>query len=128
MSLHKAIEYGKEHRKPWRGKAKSKNIDSTCCNHGSCEYCKCNRLHKFTMDLAAAQDKLKEWEEDMTYYVTYDLLFENGETKQYVESFNYNPSPKDINDVACELIADYGAVQAFASKGRQGINGWEDCD
>lgn len=44
MALDKAIEYGKEKRKPYRG---SKSFDHTCRNHGSCEWCKRNRLHKF---------------------------------------------------------------------------------
>ena len=44
MSLDKAIEHGKEHRKPYRG---SKAIDPSCRNHGSCEVCRGNRLHKF---------------------------------------------------------------------------------
>ena len=44
MSLDKAIASGKEHRKPYsRAKAK----DHTCRNHGSCPYCRNNRLHKF---------------------------------------------------------------------------------
>lgn len=44
MALDKAIKYGKERRKPY---SKSKAIDRTCRNHGSCEWCKSNRLHKF---------------------------------------------------------------------------------
>ena len=36
MSLDKAIEHGKEKRKPQYG---SKRIDTTCRNHGSCPYC-----------------------------------------------------------------------------------------
>lgn len=44
MALDKAIQHGKEHRKPYR---KSKAIDKTCRNHGSCPYCKANRKHKF---------------------------------------------------------------------------------
>lgn len=44
MSLDKAIKYGKEKRKPYRG---VKAIACGCRNHGSCEYCKENRLHKF---------------------------------------------------------------------------------
>ena len=44
MSLDKAIEHGKEHRKPYRG---SKAIDCTCRNHGSCLWCESNRKHKF---------------------------------------------------------------------------------
>ena len=42
MSLDKAIQYGKEHRKPYRG---AKAIDCTCRNHGSCGWCEGNRLY-----------------------------------------------------------------------------------
>lgn len=44
MSLDKAIEYGKEKRKPYRG---AKAIDPSCRNHGSCPWCEENRKHKF---------------------------------------------------------------------------------
>ena len=44
MSLDKAIAHGKEYRKPFRG---AKAIDKTCRNHGGCEWCKGNRLHKY---------------------------------------------------------------------------------
>lgn len=44
MSLKKAIEHGKEKRKEYHG---SKAIDKTCRNHGSCDYCRENRKHKF---------------------------------------------------------------------------------
>lgn len=44
MSLDKAIAHGKEKRKPYRG---AKAIDKTCRNHGSCAWCRENRLHKF---------------------------------------------------------------------------------
>lgn len=44
MSLDKAILHRKEYRKPYRG---SKAIDKSCRNHGGCEWCKQNRLHKF---------------------------------------------------------------------------------
>lgn len=63
MSMDKAIEHGKEHRKPWGGSANSKNFDKTCRNHGSCDYCKFNRLHTFMKNDSAAKSKLKEWEE-----------------------------------------------------------------
>lgn len=50
MSLDKAIESGKEHRKQYRG---SKRFDKSCRNHGNhghgpgheCNWCKGNRLH-----------------------------------------------------------------------------------
>ena len=44
MALDKAIASGKEHRKPYQG---TKAVDYTCRNHGSCPYCKGNRLHKY---------------------------------------------------------------------------------
>lgn len=44
MALDKAIEHGKEHRKPYRG---AKAIDATCRNHGSCPACKKRRLFKY---------------------------------------------------------------------------------
>lgn len=43
MSLEQAIKHKKEYRKPYYG---AKSIDSTCRNHGSCIWCKRNRLHK----------------------------------------------------------------------------------
>ena len=50
MSLDKAIESGKEHRKQYRG---SKRFDKSCRNHGNhghgpgheCDWCKGNRLY-----------------------------------------------------------------------------------
>ena len=44
MSLDKAIEHGKERRKPYRG---AKAIDPWCRNHGNCPWCTENRLWKF---------------------------------------------------------------------------------
>lgn len=42
MSLDKAIKYGKEKRKAYRG---AKAVDRTCRNHGSCPYCGQNRQY-----------------------------------------------------------------------------------
>jgi hypothetical protein len=44
MGLEKAIEHGKEHRKPYRN---GKAVDKQCRNHGGCDWCTGNRLHKF---------------------------------------------------------------------------------
>lgn len=49
MSLDKAIKYGKEKRKPYRG---AEAVAKSCRNHGGglrwqCEWCLSNRLHKF---------------------------------------------------------------------------------
>lgn len=56
MALDKSIESGKEHRKPYKG---SKRFDRTCRNHGSCDYCKGNRLYQTHKALDRCKDKLK---------------------------------------------------------------------
>lgn len=43
MSLDKAIEHGKEKRKPYRG---AKAIDPMCRNHGGCPACAKKRQYK----------------------------------------------------------------------------------
>lgn len=58
MSLNKAIEHGKEHRKPYRG---GKAIDKTCRNHGGCSWCENNRKHKF---LKKMQEKISDIREE----------------------------------------------------------------
>ena len=44
MSLDKAIDHHKEHRKQYRG---AKAVDVTCRNHGTCPWCRANRLYKY---------------------------------------------------------------------------------
>lgn len=61
MSLKKAIEHHKEHRKPYRGGA---SIDATCRNHGSCPACYMNRTYANQKRLMESNDKLKEWRDD----------------------------------------------------------------
>ena len=58
MSLDKSITSGKEHRKPYY---KSKVIDRTCRNHGSCPFCESSRTYKNTKRIQAAQDELAEY-------------------------------------------------------------------
>ena len=43
MSLDKAIRYGKEYRREYRG---AKAVDPTCRNHGGCPYCAGNRTYE----------------------------------------------------------------------------------
>ena len=59
MSLDKAIEHGKEHRKEYRG---SKEIDKTCRNHGGCEWCEENRKHKYLVKEIAMKERMKEFD------------------------------------------------------------------
>ena len=58
MSLNKAIEHGKEKRKQYTG---AKAIDCTCRNHGSCEWCKNNRLYQQIKTEEASKQELKEY-------------------------------------------------------------------
>ena len=61
ISLDKAIEYGKEKRKPYKG---AKAIDHSCRNHGSCEWCRSNRMYQqFKMEEASRQ-ALEEMKDD----------------------------------------------------------------
>ena len=66
MTLDKAIEHGKERRKPYRG---AKSVDSTCRNHGSCPHCEGGRKHK-----AARQAPYRPYTDldDATYTTTSD--------------------------------------------------------
>lgn len=59
MSLNKAIDHGKEHRKPYTG---SKAIDKSCRNHGGCEWCEENRKHKNDKREEAMRDRIAEYE------------------------------------------------------------------
>lgn len=58
MSLNKAIQSGKEHRKPYYG---SKSFDKTCRNHGGCPWCEENRKYKYLKKEKKMLDKMKEW-------------------------------------------------------------------
>lgn len=58
MGFERAIAAGKEHRKPFHG---AKAVDCTCRNHGSCPYCKKNRMHATTKRLEAAKAKFNDY-------------------------------------------------------------------
>lgn len=51
--LDRAIEHGKEKRKKFYG---AKAVDCSCRNHGSCPWCKENRLHKIKVAKMAWED------------------------------------------------------------------------
>ena len=57
MSLDKAIQSGKEHRKQYKG---AKAIDRTCRNHGSCSWCKSNRQYKYQKVKESMEEQMKE--------------------------------------------------------------------
>ena len=47
------------YRRPYR---KSRRFDRTCRCHGSCAWCRGNRLHNARVRLAAAKMQLKEYD------------------------------------------------------------------
>ena len=58
MSMDKAIESGKEHRKIYYG---SKAIDKSCRCHGSCTFCLSNRMYQYKKE----KEKMLDREKDM---------------------------------------------------------------
>lgn len=58
MSLDKAIQHGKEKRKPYRG---AKAVDCTCRNHGSCSYCLDNRMYSTKKQYGKTEDQEQEY-------------------------------------------------------------------
>lgn len=60
MSLDKAIEHGKEKRKPYYG---AQAIAGSCRCHGGCEWCEGNRLYRSRRLAEAARDKYKDFNE-----------------------------------------------------------------
>ena len=59
MGLEKAIASGQEHRKPYHG---AKAVCFNCRNHGTCDYCKSNRLYATRKRKAAADARQDEYE------------------------------------------------------------------
>lgn len=63
MSLDKAIKYGKEHRKQYKGGGKL--YSSSCRNHGSCPYCQSNRKYKDFREKAKYHKNKKDYIDDI---------------------------------------------------------------
>jgi hypothetical protein len=58
MSLKKAINSGKEKRQKYRG---PKRFDRSCRNHGSCNYCKDNRIYFDKRNRYSAEKAIDEY-------------------------------------------------------------------
>ena len=61
MSLDKAIEHGKEKRKPYYGR---KEFDPICRPHGCCRICMENRFYSTRKRKETANQKMKEYENE----------------------------------------------------------------
>ena len=65
LSLYKAIEHGKEHRKQYGTQGDyGKLVDKNCRNHGSCPYCEGNRNYNTRKRKQKADYSIKEMLED----------------------------------------------------------------
>lgn len=56
--LDKAIEHGKEHRKPYMN---AKAIACGCRNHGTCDWCLGNRMYKYEKKKNACEKEIERW-------------------------------------------------------------------
>jgi hypothetical protein len=65
MGLEKAIQYGKEHRKPYRGSAV---WDSHCRNNNQCSYCRDNRLHSNQVREYSSREESFSWTEEFELF------------------------------------------------------------
>jgi hypothetical protein len=74
MSLDKAIEHGKEKRKPYRGAAV---FVQSCRNHGGCPWCEEDRKHKF-------RDKKPITKEDLDFLGDVSKVVSLNEMKKAV--------------------------------------------
>ena len=72
MSLDKAIEHNKEHRKRYYG---AKACDKSCRNHGSDDWAKSNRLNSSNRRIEKTNQELKEMDvaENETCTITLDV-------------------------------------------------------
>jgi len=61
MTLDKAIKHGKEKRRPYRGSAR---FDWHCRNHGSCGYCRDNRLFNSLKIKEKSEDDFASYHRD----------------------------------------------------------------
>lgn len=57
MSFYKQYPNRKDRRKPYRD---SRRFDSSCRNHGGCQYCEQGRLYQYLKEKARAEDAIKE--------------------------------------------------------------------
>lgn len=85
MSLDKAIKYGKEHRKEYRG---AKAIDCSCRNHGSCAWCEANRRYQALKEETRTLDELDEYDKDAIYdLLGYKEVAHNDSS--FCDTYNY---------------------------------------
>ena len=96
MGLEKAIEHGKEHRKPYHG---SRRFDALCRNHGACEYCKRNRTHNLEKTAKFAEKDIELAKK------ANDFEEEHGWCPDYGSDVEMNVSKEEYNEIMSEGLA-----------------------
>jgi len=61
MSMERAIEHGKEHRRRYYD---SRRFDWSCKNHGSCPWCWGNRAYQRRREDEAAMSEIEDYERE----------------------------------------------------------------
>lgn len=82
MSFKRAIYYGKEHRKEFRG---AKKVNKSCRCHGGCPYCTDNRLHSTKVRLDSAEEEMATWrnpEETVQFKNGYDAYMNDSSLRE----------------------------------------------
>ena len=80
MSLDKAIMYGKERRRPYRG---AKAIDPACRNHGDDDWAIESRLHKHKKRQLSAKEQLEELESEEELQEEYEELVRKATIEEW---------------------------------------------
>lgn len=96
MGLEKAIEHGKEHRKPYRG---SRRFDALCRNHGACVYCRWNRTHNLEKATKFAEEDIKLAKK------ANDFEEGHGWCPDYGSDVKTNVSKEKYNEIMSEGLA-----------------------
>lgn len=105
MALDKAIEHGKEHRKPYRG---SKAIDPTCRNHGGCPWCEENRKHKFRNKGGECVRK------EVHYFADDDTEFDTEEEcLEYERTFKDQLKAVRFFDDEFDEVTDFERIESY---------------
>lgn len=108
MSLDKAIEHGKEHRKPYHG---AKACDKSCRNHGSDDWAKNNRLNSSNRRIEKSNQELKETKivKNKTCTITLDVEQAGNLLSVIVTSRERHQNLSDIVGLLEKFVKDNDA-------------------
>lgn len=63
------------------------------------------------------------------WYATYLFLFDNETSMELVETFTFNPTDRDLDEVGEQLAAGFNAKTFIPMRGKYNYKGeWIDCE